>query len=237
VLGVSLFAAAMGLATTVAAGEKEIRAALAKAVPGLEITRVAPSEIKGMFLVESNNQQELYVNDDASFMIAGELYGIGEGKLANVSEKRKDGLRRQKMAEIRDDDRIVFPAVGETKAKVAVFTDIDCGYCRKLHNEVPRLNELGVEVSYLAYPRSGVGKSSYKKYVSAWCAKDRQQALTDAKSGKEIKTAECANPVADQFELGQQLGISGTPAIILQDGTLIPGYIEADRLAQGLGIL
>ncbi len=228
---------AVGVAGSVTAGEKEIRAMLAKAVPGLQISRVSESEIKGLYLVESNNQQELYVNAEGTYMIAGELYGVQGNQLANLTEKRRDVLRKEKIAGVAQKDKIVFPAKGQTKARIAVFTDIDCGYCRKLHNEVPRMNELGIEVSYLGYPRSGIGRDSYKKYVSAYCAKDNRQALTDAKNGKQIQSLDCKNPVAEQYELGQILGISGTPAIILEDGTLIPGYVEADRLAQGLGLL
>lgn len=216
------------------AGEREIRDTLAKTLPMLQVKKISQSEIQGLYLVETNNPQDLFVNEDASYMISGELYGLAGGSLSNVTEKRQDGLRKEKIAGIKDSEKIIFPAKGETKAKIAIFTDIDCGYCRKLHSEVPRLNDLGVEVSYLGYPRSGVGRPSYKKYVSAWCSADKAQALTDAKNGKDIAEKECDNPVARQFELGQTLGITGTPAIILQDGTLIPGYLEAEKLAKEL---
>ena len=118
-----------------------------------------------------------------------------------------------------------------------MFTDIDCGYCRKLHREIPQLNEMGIEVSYLAYPRAGIGSQSYSKYVSAWCAEDKLGALTLAKNGQEIPAKNCDNPIAAQYELGQQMGISGTPAIVLEDGRLIPGYLNAQKLANALGVL
>lgn len=224
-------------AVTAWAGEREVRDALAKTAPMLQVKKVSESEIKGMYLVETNNPQDIFVSEDGKHLLTGELFSMDSGQLVSISEKRKDVLRKEKIAGIKDAEKIIFPAKGETKARIAVFTDIDCGYCRKLHNEVPRMNELGIEVSYLGYPRSGVGRPSFKKYVSAWCAEDKRQALTDAKNGKDIAEKDCKNPVAQQFELGQTLGVTGTPAIILQDGTLIPGYVEADRLAKELKLL
>lgn len=224
-------------AVTAWAGEREVRDALAKTAPMLQVKKVSESEIKGMYLVETNNPQDIFVSEDGKHLLTGELFSMDSGQLVSISEKRKDGLRKEKIAGIKDADKIIFPAKGETKAKITVFTDIDCGYCRKLHTEVPRMNELGIEVNYLGYPRSGVGRPSFKKYVSAWCADDKRQALTDAKNGKDVPEKDCKNPVAQQFELGQNLGVTGTPAIILQDGTLIPGYVEADKLAKELKLL
>lgn len=228
----------LGLGSLTAwSGEREIRDALAKATPMLQVKKISESEIKGLYLVETNNPQDLFVSEDGKLLLAGELFSTDGGQLASISEKRKDGLRKEKMAGIKDVDKIIFPAKGETKAKISVFTDIDCGYCRKLHGEVPRMNEMGIEVSYLGYPRSGVGRPSFKKYVSAWCSENKSQALTDAKNGKDVPEKDCKNPVAQQFELGQTLGVTGTPAIILQDGTLIPGYVDAEKLAKELKLL
>ena len=132
---------------------------------------------------------------------------------------------------------LVFAATGKRKATISVFTDVDCDYCRKLHLEVPELNAMGVEVRYLAYPRAGVGSESYRKIVSAWCATDPNTALTALKAGKTITDNQCSdNPVADQYQLGQQMGISGTPAILLEDGRLLPGYMPAAQLAESIGI-
>jgi thiol:disulfide interchange protein DsbC len=141
------------------------------------------------------------------------------------------------MASIKKDDFITFSPKGETKASVVVFTDVDCGYCRKLHKEIPRLNEMGVEVKYLAYPRAGIGSNSYNKIASAWCAEDRQDAMNKLKAGEEIPMNVCeSNPVAEQFNIGIQAGLNGTPAIVLDSGELIPGYMPADKLAQTIGI-
>ena len=125
---------------------------------------------------------------------------------------------------------MVFAPEKEVKHTISVFTDIDCGYCRKLHQEMAEYNKHGIKVRYLAYPRAGVGSEAYEKAVSVWCADDRQKAMTAAKTGGELKQKTCDNPVEAQFMLGQQLGISGTPALMLEDGQIFPGYVPADRL-------
>lgn len=218
------------------ADEADIKSTLLKAIPSLDITEVKKSEIDGLYSVIANGQT-LFSNKDGSFFITGELYSAVGGKLINLSEVKREQTRADQLAGIKPSDKIVFPAKGETKARIAVFTDIDCGYCRKLHKEVPKMNEMGIEVSYLAYPRAGIGSESYNKIVSAYCAKDQLKALTDAKQGKTIDSITCENPVAAQLQLGQEMGVTGTPAIVLETGQLVPGYMPADRLGKLLGVL
>lgn len=237
----NIFALVLGMATlsvsNANAGEAEIKSTLAKALPSLVIESVEKSEIPGLYMVTSVNQQVLFTNEDGSYFLTGEMWGAGTGKLVNLSEQRRGKDRLKYMSSIKDGDKITYPAKGETKAKITVFTDIDCGYCRKLHREIPEMNELGIEVSYMAYPRAGIGSGSYKKIVSAWCAEDPAQAMTDAKMGKTIPEKTCDNPVSDQFALGAKLGVNGTPAILLEDGTLVPGYLPAKQLAANIGVL
>ena len=131
---------------------------------------------------------------------------------------------------------IVF-APKQSKAHVYVFTDVDCYYCQKLHQEVPALEALGIEVRYLAYPRAGIGSDSYQKIASAWCADDPQDSLTILKAGGDIPSNVCEdNPIAQQFALGSDLGVKGTPALITEAGVLLPGYMPADKLARALGL-
>jgi thiol:disulfide interchange protein DsbC len=132
---------------------------------------------------------------------------------------------------------IVFKPKGTPKAVVSIFTDFDCGYCQKLHQEVPQLNAMGIEVRYLAYPREGIGSETYQKLVTAWCAKDRQGTLTRYKNRETVPISTCANnPVAAQFAIGERMGVTGTPALITSKGELIPGYMPAADLAQKLGV-
>jgi len=219
------------------AGEVEIEKNLTKAIPSLKIDRITKSEMQGVYRVESDSSEVLFTDENGSFFLTGELYTTIGGQLNNLSEVRKKQLRADKISAIDTKEKIVFSPKGKTLAKIAVFTDIDCGYCRKLHKEVPRMNELGIEVSYLAYPRAGEGSESYNKFVSAWCADNKLDAMTLAKNGRSIPSKQCANPVLAQFKLGRTLGVTGTPAIVLEDGTLVPGYLTAEKLAMGLGLL
>lgn len=204
--------------------------------PDIPINTVSPSPVPGILTLELDGGAMLYGTADGKFMFSGDLYSIGDIELVNLAEAKREVARKELMAQVKADDAWVFKPAGGTKAVVSVFTDVDCGYCRKLHAEVPRLNELGVEVRYLAYPRAGIGSESYNTIVSAWCAADRGTALTRAKAGQPIAAKTCVNPVAEQFQLGQDVGVTGTPAIVTDTGKLLPGYMPADILAQTLGL-
>jgi thiol:disulfide interchange protein DsbC len=210
---------------------------LSQSIPGLVIKSVEKTKMDGLFQVETTSGEILFSSADGRYFVTGDMYSTGNNELVNLSEAKRENQRAQKISVIPDDQKIIFPAKGEIKGKIAVFTDIDCGYCRKLHKEVPELNAMGIEVSYLAFPRAGVNSESYNKYVSAWCADDKLVALTDAKNGKALEAKVCANPISNQYNLGKEIGISGTPAIILQSGSLIPGYINAQRIGQALGLI
>jgi len=119
---------------------------------------------------------------------------------------------------------------------VQVFTDSTCPYCSRLHEQVSELNKQGVEVRYLAFPRQGLQGKGFNDLVNIWCADNQQQAMTDAKAGKNLPAKQCDNPIAEQYELGRRLGVQGTPAIFLPDGRLIPGFVPAERLISELGL-
>lgn len=209
---------------------------LSQTMPGLKVKSVKKTNIEGLFQVETTLGEILFSSADGRYFITGDMYSTNNNTLVNLSEEMRGRERVSKVGLIKEDQKITFPAKGSTKGKISVFTDIDCGYCRKLHKEVPELNAMGIEVSYLAYPRAGLNSESYKKYVSAWCADDKLAAMTKAKSGQALEPKNCTNPVASQFQLGRDIGISGTPAIILEDGTLIPGYINAKKIGAALGL-
>jgi thiol:disulfide interchange protein DsbC len=203
--------------------------------PDLPIEAAAPAEMPGMIAIELTGGTMLYATADGRYMVAGDLYEMGD-ELVNIAEAKRDAKRRELIAGIALKDMAVFPAQGNRRAVVTVFTDVDCGYCRKLHMEVPRLNQMGVEVRYLAYPRTGVGSPSYDKLVTAWCSSNRQDAITRMKRGEDLPMKTCDNPVAREYELGRMAGLQGTPAIVLEDGRMLPGYMSADELGQVLGI-
>lgn len=235
VLGV--FAGLAG-AVSASAGEVEDRIAerLSSVVPGLKVISVKESEAKGLYQVQSNNGETIYATKDGQYLMTGDLLKVTDQGIANVTEAARAEARKAALAEFGVEGAISFPAKNE-KAVVSVFTDIDCPYCRKLHAEVSKLNDYGITVKYYAFPRSGPNTPSFSKYESVWCSDDQQAAMTAAKAGKSIEQVTCENPVLEQYRLGGQVGVTGTPAIVLEDGTMVRGYVPAQRLAEGLGLL
>lgn len=211
---------------------------LVRGRPDLKVTAVEPTEVDGVEKVQIDGRGTIYAVQDGKYFFVGDLYRVDEGALVNVTEEGKNGEREQLLASLKKDDMIVFSPKGEVKARISVFTDVDCGYCQKLHQEVPAMNDMGIEIRYLAFPRAGIGSPSYEKIVSAWCADDKQDALTKLKQREPIPTNVCdGNPVANQYQLGQQMGVTGTPSLILDNGEMIPGYLPAQQLADRLGVL
>ena len=225
------------LATDVPLTAAEARAKLLLSMPDFPVLGIKKSVLDGYFEVLMQGGRILYLNATADYFIAGDLFLIEPAGIVNATEKNRTEHRNQRLATLNVSDMVVFsPRPELTKATIRVFTDIYCGYCRKLHQEVPELNRLGVAVRYLAYPRAGVGSASDDKAVAAWCADDPQKALTDLKAGKDIEMRTCANPVAEQYAVGDVFGVTGTPAIVYEDGTLQAGYLPAAEMVRRLGI-
>jgi len=200
---------------------------LTQLLQGRKPDRISPSPIPGFAEVEYGSTV-VYVNDQAGFLISGQVIDLKTGK--NLTAERKQEIAAKNLEKLSPDDAILFAPKGETKHTITVFTDVDCPYCRKLHNEVPKLNEAGIAVRYLLFPRAPKGAPSYDKAVSVWCAEDRAEALTKAKAGEDIPKANCPNPIEKNVEIGHSFGVSGTPAIVLENGKMIPGYRPADRM-------
>ena len=214
-----------------------LRKMLESPANGLKVSTVEHSEIDGMYAVQLVDGPLVYANRSGQFFIVGDLFTVGPAGYVNLAEKRRDGQRAEQLAGLSPADMIIFPAQGEARSHITVFTDVTCFYCQKLHREVPELNKRGVEVRYLAYPRSGLASEGYHKLATAWCADDRADALTRLKNGESMADNVCqGSPVADQYQLGQSMGVRGTPAIITATGQMIPGYQPADELMGTLGL-
>jgi thiol:disulfide interchange protein DsbC len=206
-----------------------LRQQLSEVLPaGMKIDSITATQHAGLYEVLVGSEV-FYVTRDGHYMLNGDLIDLKSQQ--NISETRRNGLRKTLIDAVDEKDMIIF---GQPSAKhtITVFTDIDCGYCRKLHREIDSYLQLGFRVRYLSYPRAGIGSDSYQKAVSVWCAKDRNKALTLAKGGATPERRQCDNPVAKEFSLGQRIGVRGTPTIVLEDGRLIPGYVPAGRLLQ-----
>jgi thiol:disulfide interchange protein DsbC len=210
--------------------KQTIASALKAAKPEVDVISVETSPIGGLYKTTLSGGHTVYTTSDGQYFVAGEVFQVVPGNIVNLTEQDKSKDRAKAIAEINKKDTIAFPAVGQTKKVMYVFTDVDCGYCRLLHSKMAEYNQLGIEVRYLAYPRAGVGSETYNKLVTAWCSTDRNQALTKIKSGEDVPAATCENPVAAQFQLGERLGVNGTPALIFEDGQLVAGFIEPDRV-------
>lgn len=206
-----------------------IEKALQALAPGMKVDGVSPSPIPG-FLEVALGARVVYVSPDAKYLIQGSLLDIGAREsLTQAAEAR---LRKQMLDEVGDDTGILF-AADKPRHRVTVFTDVDCGYCQRMHREIDEYNKLGISVNYLFYPRAGIGSESYDKAVNVWCAPDRRKALTDAKAGRKLPDGDCANPVTRDFDLGRRIGLDGTPAIYAADGTQLGGYVPpAEMLAR-----
>lgn len=224
-------AAARGSATDPAV-EQVVRTALKKLAPGIQVDQIAPSPLPGFYQVIASGQL-VYVSNDGKYMLNGDVVDLGAKE--NLSERAWAGFRKAELAKVPTSQRIVF-APPRPKYTVTVFSDVNCGYCRMFHSHIKQLNDEGIAVEYLAWPREGVTDSAgvptdtYKEMVSVWCAADRKAAFTAAKQGKPPKRAECANPVKDEFDLGVKLGVNGTPMVLGPDGMVLGGYVTPDKL-------
>lgn len=200
--------------------------ALKDALPDLAPEDITPSAVRGILKVQQGIQV-MYVTQDGEYAFQGELIRVRD-RVSLTEEARK--VARVALLESLDAKSLItFKAEPETHS-IIVFTDIDCGYCRKLHQDVDALNALGITVQYAAFPRSGMGTPSAEKAEYAWCAQNPNQALTQAKAGEAIDPINCENPVQMHLQLGQQVGVTGTPTIMTRAGWFFPGYAPADDL-------
>ncbi|MBC6428552.1 MAG: thioredoxin fold domain-containing protein [Cellvibrionales bacterium] len=219
-----------------------VLARLRNARPDLEFEPPQPSPVPGYYEVSIGGAPPVYVSADGGHFFAGELYLAEPDGLVNATEKARERQRVEQLASLDPAGMIIFSPQGETRGVMTVFTDVTCGYCRKLHDQVPQMNALGIEVRYLGYPRSGVERDGsytheFEQTVKAWCAEDRREALTRLKNGQPVKATVCEGTAVPQhYAVGNAFGIRGTPAVVLGDGRLFPGYRSAQEYAAILGI-
>jgi thiol:disulfide interchange protein DsbC len=218
-------------AAPVPAGDARI--ALAAKIPGAKAEDLRPTPVPGVFELVHDSDIS-YVTEDARYVFSGDLYQItGKGDFPNLSEVRRRELRLAALAAMPESNMLVYgPA--DAKHTVTVFTDIDCPWCRRLHSQMKDYNKLGIRVRYLLFPRTGPDTESWAKADSVWCAADRKDAFTHATNGEDVAHRDCpASPVARSYQLGRDVGVSGTPGVVLETGELIPGYLPpAQMLAQ-----
>lgn len=210
------------------AADARVVAALRSVDPRLEVDRIGPAPLPG-FREAIVNGTVFYVSEDGKYLLQGTLFDIAQKR--DLSQVGLSELRREEMRKVQPGDKIVF-APAKRKHTVSVFTDIECGYCRKMHQEIAEYNRLGIAIEYMAFPRAGLASPDFAAMQSVWCSKDRRKALTDAKNGLPVPPQTCTNPVEMQYRLGQRVGLQGTPMVVTSDGIVLPGYMPpADMLA------
>ena len=198
---------------------------------GMSVQSVKKSQIENLYIVDIGDLQPIYASKNGEFFFYGELYAVNGNMLQNTT-KDEINLKRKSILDeaLSEGDFITFKSDNE-KHRVIIFTDVDCGYCRKFHNEINDFNDLGITVNYVAFPRSGLASDSYNKIVTAWCSTAPKDTLTKMKEGFDVQLSMCQNhPVEKHFLLGQKIGITGTPAIIKSNGELLPGYLPPEEL-------
>ena len=197
------------------------------------ILSATPTDMPDIYWVTGENMPAFFTDKTGQHIIQGQIVRIGEEQPIDITAKFQSQAAKQQLANVRKEDMIIFPANGTTKGVIYAFTDADCGYCRKLHSEMKQINDLGIEVRYLAWPRS---QATVPKMEAIWCSKDRNAAMNTAKSGGNVSAASCDNPVEAQVALGLSLGVRGTPAVFTESGEQIGGYLPADQIAEALNI-
>ena len=198
---------------------------------GMSVQSVKKSQIENLYIVDIGDLQPIYASKNGEFFFYGELYAVNGNMLQNTT-KDEINLKRKSILDeaLSEGDFITFKSDNE-KHRVIIFTDVDCGYCRKFHNEINDFNDLGITVNYVAFPRSGLASDSYNKIVTAWCSTDAKATLTKMKQGIDVQLSMCQDhPVEKHFLLGQKIGITGTPAIIKSNGELLPGYLPPEEV-------
>ena len=227
ILMVSLFGLVL---SDVNADEAAIRQAMTKSMPSVKVDSVKPAVVKGLFEVVVG-ANIYYVSEDGKYLLQGRLVDVAARK--DLTEEKLNVTRKLAIEKMGQANMIVFkPKI--TKYTVTIFTDIDCGYCRKLHSEIDQYLAQGITIQYLFFPRAGKGSDSYNKAVSVWCAEDRNVALTAAKKDQKLPEKTCDNPIDEHMQLAAEFDVKGTPMIISENGNVYPGYLPAKQLVEAL---
>jgi thiol:disulfide interchange protein DsbC len=214
---------------------KTLEKRLNQSFQGIEVTAVKDAPVEGMLEVELNGRDRVHVTENGQFMFTGTLFELSESGAEDVSRRRFREARREGLSKIDLDRAISFEAEDE-QAEVYVFTDVTCGYCQKLHREIGGINDRGITVHYLAYPRGGMNGQGAALMKKVWCAEDRQSALTSAKASGalEQEPEACDDPVEAQYQKGVEFGVRGTPSIYTPAGEKLGGYLPPEKLAAAL---
>lgn len=226
----SLVSLKPSFAETPAASESKIRAVLKEHFPDLTVDQIRKTPITALYEVTAGSTI-VYMSEDGRYAMNGDIIDLQQAQ-TNLTESYRKETRVKALKALSKDNMILF-SPPNPKYTITVFTDVDCGYCRKMQAEMAKINSLGIAVRYLAFPRSGPGTATFEKMISIWCAKDKKATMTLASQDKSIPKSTCSNDaVMNEFKLGMSMGVQGTPTLIFEDGTLVPGYMSPEKLLE-----
>ena len=194
---------------------------------------IAETPVEGVLQVRLGSEI-VYISEDARYLLQGRMFDLDTRQ--DLTDQAMSEVRKGLMSQLDTKDTITF-GPDDAEFELFVFTDVDCGYCRKLHEQIAEYNEAGIQIHYAAFPRAGVGSDTFVKMNSVWCADDPREAMNLAKRGERPEKASCESPVQAQYTLGQAMGVTGTPALVTPGGDLIPGYVPPRDLKARLGQL
>ncbi|MGJ8517089.1 DsbC family protein [Carnimonas bestiolae] len=225
-------AGAMGIVSPVIAASAPDISSLTIGGRKVAVTDARETPIRGLYRLTLESGDVVFSDPQGHYMLTGDLYENGEHGLINLSEKAANEQRREALAKLDKRDSVIFRPAGDIKGTLTVFTDITCPYCQELHKEIPTLNKQGIAVRYLAFPRAGDHSPAAAELAQIWCSRNPQQSMSAAFNGKmpDNSGKQCASTISRDYELGRQLGVQGTPAIVYPDGSLVPGYLPAGQL-------
>ena len=226
-----LAAVAMVSASAVLGADDDVKQRISEQLqaisPDLEPEAIEPSPLPGIYQIMVQGQV-VFISEDGRYLIQGDIMDLETRQ--SVGDSMENDRRRQQIEQHGEENMIVYTPEGETRHTVTVFTDIDCPYCRQMHQQLDQYLERGIAVRYIQMPRAGVDSDSYHKAVSVWCADDRHAAMDEAKDGVTLKQGECDNPVSEQLDLARSLGVNATPTFVGEDGSVYRGLVPPDDL-------
>ena len=210
---------------------ESLQASFKKANINAKILDIKPTEMPNLYWVSMQGMSSVYATADGKYLIQGDVIRLGGKQLSSIGDRLQAEENKKQLSTLKKEDLLVYPAQGKTKHVIYVFTDASCPYCHKLHEHIPEITAKGIEVRYIAWPR---GDQFMPAMESVWCSKDRQAAFDQAIAGAQLPPATCKNPVRDQYQLGLNMGVNGTPAIYNDQGVHIGAYMTAEELEQRL---
>jgi len=233
-----------GLSFAQSSIDPKIEADIRSKMPDGSVLEIKATPISNIYQVEMAGGELLHATQDGNYLLTGDILAVkpsatGEFSVSNLTEAYRGERRGRLIKNLDQAELITYPAKNKKIGDAYVFTDTDCGYCRKFHAEIPEMTAKGIAVHYLAWPRAGVSSKTGKTMVDIWCAKDRHKAMDSAKRGSRVSSTKegvesCIETVSQQRKVGEQLGVRGTPAVYLEDGQQVGGYLKADQLLKAL---